>query len=107
MILLIIGLFAFLIPPADLFERLGLLIAVVLGSFQHHLAVSGTIPLCSLPYTDRCNNGHQLHHTGFYHHNIDLSFRQEEERGIRLNKMMPFVTIALAIIVFLLLWEFL
>ena len=37
MILLIIGLFAFLIPPADLFERLGLLIAVVLGSFQHHL----------------------------------------------------------------------
>ena len=37
MILLIIGLFAFLIPPADLF-----------GSFQHHLAVSGTIP--SAPY---------------------------------------------------------
>lgn len=74
MILLIIGLFAFLIPPTDLFERLGLLIAVVLGSFQHHLAVSGTIPPCSIPDVDRCNNGDQLHHPRIYYHYVDLPF---------------------------------
>ncbi len=107
MILLVIGLFAFLIPPADLFERLGLLIAVVLGSFQHHLAVSGTIP--PAPYLTLIDAIMVTNYItqGFIIVISIYLFRQEEERGIRLNKMMPFVTVALALIVFFLLWEFL
>jgi hypothetical protein len=107
MILLVIGLFAFLIPPADLFERLGLLIAVVLGSFQHHLAVSGTIP--PAPYLTLIDAIMVTNYItqGFIIVISIYLFRQEEERGIRLNKMMPFVTVALALVVFFLLWEFL
>jgi len=107
MILLVIGLFAFLIPPADLFERLGLLIAVVLGSFQHHLAVSGTIP--PAPYLTLIDAIMVTNYItqGFIIVISIYLFRQEEERGIRLNKKMPFVTVALAVIVFVLLWEFL
>jgi len=107
MILLVIGIFAFLIPPVDLFERLGLLIAVVLGSFQHHLAVSGTIP--PAPYLTLIDAIMVTNYItqGFIIIISIYLFRQEEERGIRLNKMMPFVTMALAIIVFVLLWKFL
>ncbi|MGB8216056.1 MAG: hypothetical protein WCE94_02045 [Candidatus Methanoperedens sp.] len=107
MILLVIGLFAFLIPPADLFERLGLLIAVVLGSFQHHLAVSGTIP--PAPYLTLIDAIMVTNYItqGFIIVISIYLFRQEEERGIRLNKMMPFVTVALALVVFYLLWVFL
>jgi len=107
MILLVIGLFAFMIPPADLFERLGLLIAVVLGSFQHHLAVSGTIP--PAPYLTLIDAIMVTNYItqGFIIIISIYLFRQEEESGIRLNKKMPFVTFALALVVFFLLWEFL
>lgn len=106
-ILLVIGLFTFLIPPKDLFERLGLLIAVVLGSFQHHLAVSGTIP--PAPYLTLIDAIMVTNYItqGFIIIISIYLFRQEEERGIRLNKMMLFVTIALPLVVFYLLWNFL
>ncbi len=107
MILLVIGLFAYLIPPGDLFERLGLLIAVVLGSFQHHLAVSGTIP--PAPYLTLIDAIMVTNYItqGFIIIISIYLFRQEEERGIKLNKKMPFVTVAVALITFFLLWEFL
>ncbi len=107
MILLVIGLFAFLIPPTDLFERLGLLIAVVLGSFQHHLAVSGTIP--PAPYLTLIDAIMVTNYItqGFIIITSIYLFRQKEERGKNLNKMMPFVAVAVALIVFLLLWKFL
>ncbi|VVB89919.1 Neurotransmitter-gated ion-channel ligand binding domain protein [uncultured archaeon] len=107
MILFVIGLFAYLIPTGDLFERLGLLIAVVLGSFQHHLAVSGTIP--PAPYLTLIDAIMVTNYItqGFIIAISIYLFRQEEERGIRLNKRMPFVTVALALIIFFLLWEFL
>ncbi len=107
MMLLIIGLFAFLIPPSDLFERLGLLIAVVLGSFQHHLAVSGTIPpapyltiIDAIMVTSYITQGFIII-TSIY------LFRQEEERGIRLNRKMPYISVAVAVIMFVILWLFL
>ncbi len=106
LILLVLGLFAYLIPPNDLFERLGLLIAVVLGSFQHHLAVSGTIP--PAPYLTLID---ALMVTSYLTQGFIIIvsiylFRQEEERGLRLNKKMPFITIAVAAVVFVLLWQF-
>ncbi len=107
MLLLILGLFAFFIPPADLFERLGLLIAVILGSFQHHLAVSGTIP--PAPYLTLIDAIMVTNYItqGFIIIVSIYLFRQEEERGIRLNKKMPFVVIAVAIVIFLLIWRLL
>ncbi|VVB84980.1 Neurotransmitter-gated ion-channel ligand binding domain protein [uncultured archaeon] len=107
MLLLILGLFAFFIPPADLFERLGLLIAVILGSFQHHLAVSGTIP--PAPYLTLIDAIMVTNYItqGFIIIVSIYLFRQEEERGIRLNKKMPFVVIAVALVIFLLIWRLL
>ncbi len=107
MILFVIGLFAYLIPPKDLFERLGLLIAVVLGSFQHHLSVSGTIP--PTPYLTLIDAIMVTNYLaqGFIIAISIYLFRQPEERGIRLNKMMPFVTAAIALAIFFLIWQFL
>ncbi len=107
MLLLILGLFAFFIPPRDLFERLGLLIAVVLGSFQHHLAVSGTIP--PAPYLTLIDAIMVTNYImqGFIIAISIYQFRQEEEEGLRLNKKMPFVVLAIAAVVFILIWQLL
>ncbi len=107
MLLLILGLFAFFIPPKDLFERLGLLIAVILGSFQHHLAVSGTIP--PAPYLTLID---AMMVTNYITQGLIIAvsiyqFRQEEEKGLRSNKKMAFFVIAVAVVVFLLIWRLL